>query len=56
MRLLKDKFARAVKTAESVRDKLNGAELSKSGGYDSIIEIISARVKKLFDDNKQDSP
>jgi len=48
MRLLKDKFAHIVKTAKSVRDELNSAELSKSSVYDSIIEILSARMKKLF--------
>jgi len=48
-RLLKNKFARVVKAAESVRDELNSAQLSKSGVYDSIIEIISTRAKKLFD-------
>jgi len=51
MRLLKNRFAQIVKTAESVRDELNSAELSKSGVYDSIIEILSARVKKFFDDS-----
>jgi len=49
MRLLKNKFARVVKAAESVKDELNNKELSKSGVYDSIIEIISTRAKKLFD-------
>ncbi|MCL2880715.1 MAG: type II toxin-antitoxin system HipA family toxin [Treponema sp.] len=47
-RLARDKFSRIVAIAESVRDELNKKPLCASGIYDSIIDIIRRRWKKLF--------
>jgi len=47
MRLVKDKFANIIKTAEILRDELNSDELTKCDVYDLIIDIIRKRMKSL---------
>lgn len=49
MRLVRDRFANVVKMAEALRDELNDNSLLKSDIYDSILEIIKHRQKKLFE-------
>ena len=49
LRLIKNRFANIVKIAESIRNELNNNLIAKSEIYDSIIDIINNRVKKLFD-------
>lgn len=49
LRLTKDKFANIVKIAESIKNELSNNPIAKSEIYDSIIDIIKRRAKKLFD-------
>ncbi|MDR0321953.1 MAG: type II toxin-antitoxin system HipA family toxin [Treponema sp.] len=49
-RLVKNKFANIILTAESVRSALNNDSQAKSGVYDSIIEIIRRRMASLFEE------
>jgi len=49
MRLVKDRFANVVKTAESLKDELNSNALLRNEIYDLILDIIKHRQKKLFE-------